>query len=278
MRKRRQIELFSISFLDLLSGALGAVIILYVAVPKNRSPAPETSRVKTVPAEFLAKAQIENEKLKAEVARLEKAEALTPVPVVAEAPAPNQADLTSNFDTGFKFKGKNVVFLVDTSFSMWDEDRMGQVKAGLKMLLTSMSENIKFDLVQFPLGERAPFKTMWGVSRECSKFWKIDAFEFIKRLQPSGGTPTRDVLLFVLEHYPDATDIVLLTDGLPTLHNSNKKDDIYDIMKAVKEANVRNVQINTVGVGTDFLAEKGSNQYIFLSQLAESTGGFFVGF
>ena len=36
MRKRRQIELFSISFLDLLSGALGAVIILYVAIPKNK--------------------------------------------------------------------------------------------------------------------------------------------------------------------------------------------------------------------------------------------------
>ena len=35
MRKRRAIELFSISFLDLLSGALGAVIILYVAIPKN---------------------------------------------------------------------------------------------------------------------------------------------------------------------------------------------------------------------------------------------------
>ena len=39
MRKRREIPLFSISFLDLLSGALGAVIILYVALPKNIPPA-----------------------------------------------------------------------------------------------------------------------------------------------------------------------------------------------------------------------------------------------
>jgi hypothetical protein len=37
MRKRRQIELFSISFLDLLSGALGAVIILFVAIPKEQN-------------------------------------------------------------------------------------------------------------------------------------------------------------------------------------------------------------------------------------------------
>ena len=32
---RGQIQVFSISFLDVLSGALGAVIILFVVVPKS---------------------------------------------------------------------------------------------------------------------------------------------------------------------------------------------------------------------------------------------------
>ena len=34
MARRREVNVFSLSFLDLISGALGAVIILYVAVPK----------------------------------------------------------------------------------------------------------------------------------------------------------------------------------------------------------------------------------------------------
>ena len=46
MRKRRSIELFSISFLDLLSGALGAVIILYVAIPKQKEIIEPTPVVK----------------------------------------------------------------------------------------------------------------------------------------------------------------------------------------------------------------------------------------
>ena len=31
---KKEINIFSISFLDLLSGALGAVIILYIIIPK----------------------------------------------------------------------------------------------------------------------------------------------------------------------------------------------------------------------------------------------------
>ncbi|WP_236979743.1 hypothetical protein [Membranihabitans maritimus] len=38
--KRQNIELFNISFLDLLSGALGAVIFLFIVVPKGEGEAP----------------------------------------------------------------------------------------------------------------------------------------------------------------------------------------------------------------------------------------------
>ncbi|MBT5092887.1 MAG: hypothetical protein HOM21_01505, partial [Halobacteriovoraceae bacterium] len=34
--KRRETSVFNIAFLDLLSGALGAVIILYIVVPKTK--------------------------------------------------------------------------------------------------------------------------------------------------------------------------------------------------------------------------------------------------
>lgn len=275
MRKRRQIEVFSISFLDLLSGALGAVIILYVAIPKNQPKVePKEDTAKEMLQVDLAISEKKIEELQEQIAQL-KSEQTPKVEVKDPVPQVVQGD---NLDIGFKFKGKKIVFIIDTSYSMFREDRMGQVKAGLKMFITSLPANYQVEVVQFPLGERAPFRSMWGTIRDTTNFNKDDIFQFIYSLRPNGGTPTRDVLLFVLENYDSITDIVLLTDGQPTYHNSNNKDDIYDILRVVREKNVNKVQINTIGVGSSFIKDKSSDQYKFLSLLSQESKGFFVGF
>jgi uncharacterized protein YegL len=276
MRKRRAIEVFSISFLDLLSGALGAVIILYVAIPKNQPiPSPQEDVVVEIMKKDLATSQTKVEELQKELEALKVKMAETPVPIEKpEDPTTGKSDI----DVGFKFKGKNIVFLIDTSYSMIEEDRMGQVKAGIKMLLTSLSSDYKIEIVQFPLGERAPFRSMWGTTREYKSINRSDSFDFVYSLRPSGGTPTRDTLLFVLKNYENVTDIVLLTDGAPTFHNSNRKDDIFEILRLVREENVNKVQINTIGVGSNFLKDQTSEQYKFLSLLSTENNGFFVGF
>lgn len=275
MKKRREINVFSISFLDLLSGALGAVIILYVAIPKNPPADPnkvDRSVVETYVQE-LKKADDELKKVKQQVLELnarilESEEKRKTTPVVKE-----------DFDVGFKFRGKKILFIIDTSYSMREEDRIGQVKAGLKMLLTALPPDYEVDIIQFPLGQRAPFKPLWGNIKGNSAEHKLEALEFIYSLKPYGGTPTRDVLLYALRNYKNSiTDIVLLSDGAPSLHNSNIKDDIFDILKVVRESNVSKVQINTIGVGSDFIYDKTSTHYQFLSLLAEETEGFFVGF
>ncbi len=276
MRKRRQIELFSLSFLDLISGALGAVIILYVAIPKNNKKIEETiskpvdTRSQEI-ADLKSKLAEETKKsasLQNLLSEALKKETSTPAPV------PGGIDM----DIGFKFKGKRIVFVIDTSYSMTQEDRMGQVKAGLKMLLTTLPNDYHVEVVRFPWGDRAPFKTLWGTLRETNSGNKFEAFEFIYSLRPDGGTPTRDVLKFVLDNYSDISDIVLLTDGAPSIHNSNKKDDIHEILKMVRENNKHKVQINSIGVGANFIRDKTSDQYQFLSLLSSYTGGFFVGF
>ncbi len=270
MRNRRQIELFSLSFLDLISGALGAVIILYVAIPKNKPPVIEAPKVIDRSME-VASLQSKTEELQKKIQSLEAqlAEAKTPVP---------QTPGGTDMDIGFKFQGKRIVFIIDTSYSMTQEDRMGQVKAGLKMLLTALPNSYKVEVIQFPWGDRAPYKALWGGLRDTDVAHKYEAFEFIYSMRPYGGTPTRDVLNHVLTHYRDISDIVLLTDGAPSLHNSNKKDDIHDILKAVKEANKSKIQINTIGVGENFIRDRNSDQYQFLSLLSDYNGGFFVGF
>lgn len=273
MRKRRSIEIFSISFLDLLSGALGAVIILYVAIPKTKAPLIDETKpeVAKISESDLQKKDEEILELKAQLAEAVEKKAVSKSSRSGITPA--------DLDVGFKFKGKRVVFLIDTSYSMVDEDRMGQVKAGIKMLLTAMPDDFNVEIVRYPWGERAPFKSMWGDLRNLSADHKTEAFKFIYSLNPFGGTPTRDALLFVLQNYDSVSDIVLLTDGVPTLHNSNKKDDIYDILQVVREHNPeQKIRINAIGVGSDFIQDKTNDRFKFLSLLTQENDGFFVGF
>jgi hypothetical protein len=124
----------------------------------------------------------------------------------------------------------------------------------------------------------APFNSLWGYVKQIYTFNKNEALDFIYEMRPEGGTPTREALLFVLQNYESISDIVLLTDGAPSLHNSNKKDDIYDILNTVLHQNKNHVQINAIGVGSNFIKDKTSEQYRFLSLLAEQNAGFFVGF
>ncbi|HXH32418.1 MAG TPA: vWA domain-containing protein [Bacteriovoracaceae bacterium] len=270
MRKRRSIELFSISFLDLITGALGAVIILYVAIPKNHPVTPVADNsISDVLTKSLKNSQQEIRAMKIDLAA-KTAELSALREKIPVAPA--------EYDVGFKFKGKKIVFLMDTSASMTEEDRMGQVKAGLKMLLTSLTGSYQFDVVQFPLAERAPFKSMWGTVRDSSAANKSEAFDFIYSIDPFGGTPTRAALEFVLSNYDGITDLVILSDGSPTLHNSNQKDDIYDILASVRKLNKSKVQINAIGVGSDFTKDKTVDKFKFLSQISSESGGFFVGF
>lgn len=277
MRKRRQIELFSLSFLDLISGALGAVIILYVAIPKQKTKdIPKDDVVKEILKKDLASSREQMEAMKKELEETKAKLASVPTPVESPPEEPVVGGLDA--DIGFKFKGKNIVFIIDTSASMFEDQRMTQVKAGLKMLLTSLPNTYKIEVVQFPLGERAPFRSMWGTTKAFEGMNRFDTFDFIYSLRPAGGTPTRDTLLFVLKNYDYITDIVLLTDGAPSYHNSNKKDDIYEILRLVREANKAKIQINTIGVGADFLTDKTSEQYKFLSLLSSENSGFFVGF
>lgn len=276
MRKRRPIEVFSISFLDLLSGALGAVIILYVAIPKNQPKIPQDDPIKEAITKDLAASQLKVIELTKKMEEI--LQKIAAKPVIIEKPIENPVAGGVDLDIGFKFKGREIVFLIDTSYSMIEEDRMGSVKAGIKMLLTSLSSEYKIEIVHFPLGERAPFRSMWGTTKEFKSINRMDAFDFIYSLRPAGGTPTRDTLLFVLKNYENLTDIVLLSDGAPTFHNSNKKDDIYEILKQVRDENPRKVQINTIGVGSNFLKDQTSEQYKFLSLLASENKGFFVGF
>ena len=297
MARHREINVFSVSFLDLLSGALGAVIILFIIVPhsktKDKTPEektaksqpqtaiPDTTPVPAAPTPDVApkdtaameeelkklkndknKLMGENQKLNQQIVNLSTSDKTYGLPV----------------DVGFKFKGKKIVFIIDVSGSMYKEDRIGQVKAGLKMLITSMSTDFYVDIIQFPDGLNYNFRPLWSYLQMIGPDNKKAIYNFLLNLKPFGATPTRNALTYVLKRYNGLTDIVLLSDGAPTIEASDRPDDIYSILEEVKRLNTTGIQINTIGVGSDFLHDTQNDKYVFLHHLAQEHQGFFVAF
>lgn len=293
---KREANGMSIAFLDLLSGALGAVIILFVAVPKSKGPTPEDSPIK--PKEETVRA-LENKKDKYKafetkldgyieamedqnnmIADLENENKLLKEELekVKKPSARNPASGSSDLDSGFKYRGKSIVLLIDISGSMSAEDRIGQVKAGLKMLVTSMSTAFQVDIVSFPGKGHQPYEVLWGSLRTLTPENKKQIYKHIAELTPYGGTPTREVLEYAVTQYRNATDIILLTDGAPTT-SQGMYDNIYTIVNDITRKNGGRIQINTIGVGSTFLNNPSSNHYQFLERLSRQNGnGFFYGF
>ncbi|EQC44015.1 VWA domain-containing protein [Bacteriovorax sp. Seq25_V] len=295
--KRKEINVFNISFLDLLSGALGAVIILFISVPKNEAPEASSKIVKATctneekllkqcltdnedQKKIISEGKLAKEELEKKVsslqAELEKIK--TKAKEESEIIQKSQSEGDGSADTGFNFKGKNIVFIIDVSGSMQGE-KIGQVKAGLKMLIASMGKEYKVDVVYYPHSVNQDYYSLWGVTQSLHNLRvKEEVYDFLNNLVPKGNTPTRSAMLYAMSNYKEATDIVLLSDGLPTISGSRKVDDYKDLIKDILWHNGRSIQINTIGVGKMVFSSRGNDLYKFLKELSEKTNGFFYGF
>ncbi len=298
MSKRKEIPGLNIALLDILTGALGAVIILFVTVPKatenappvEKSRGPESVKTEIDPEDLFDKIKAREEvikKLKIKVTEIQSesqkkiesrdAEIRSLKAKMAGESKPSYRGEGLPVDVGFDFKGKKIVFIIDVSGSMNREDRIGQVKAGLKMLITSMPADYKLDVLAYPAYSR-PYRPLWGGMKELDEFNKIGVYEYLLGLRAVGYTPTAMALKYAFDTYPEATDFVLLSDGAPTKGNTKEADNISEILLAVKHKNKNHIRINTIGVGSAFLKKKDSPAYVFLQELARDHGGFFVGF
>ena len=324
MASRKNIEVFSVSFLDLLSGALAAVIILFIIVPKLDAKSKEAGQkldelgleVKQLDSivnalensvekeifesiqqqlEEIQKQleetktvinQLEQEKKEVEALKdryLEYKKWMDNCGLVLADKCPPKAAAAVAKNVGFNFKGKNVIFLIDASGSMEERSKLESVKAGLKMLIATMEPNFKIDVVQFPyMPDNATiyaFRPGWGSLQSATEENKLIAYNFIYSIKAKGSTPTRDALKYALENYPTASDIVLLTDGIPTLTDGSAEDDVDEIIAMVDQMNTNAVKINTIGVGEEFFLNQNYETVAFLRLLSERNGpGFFIGF
>lgn len=197
-----------------------------------------------------------------------------------------QAEKLAQFEekAGLTFQDKNIVFIVDQSTSMRDNQKMDEVKAGLKMMIATMDDSYKVDIVVFPKSKDERYGYKYGSLKPVTENTKYDLYNYISNLKAYGCTPTKEVMDFVLtsSSYSGAGTITLLSDGLPTIRTTDTKCDEVtstgEIESFIKSKSGGKT-INCIGVGKEFRTKSSSDLKVrFMQNVAKQNGGFYIGF
>lgn len=233
-------------------------------------------------------------------------------PKEGDAPGAPGRNTTISF-YGIPVESRSVIFVLDRSGSMiepsdWEAPKdsvVGGAEAGsdikkngdrkidiarwqLKKAIAQMPEGADFNVIFFTHEVVGLSDKMLKMSASTRK----QAFEWIDKLDPYGGTNTFDALERALAYAAGGTmgeklqkggvdTICLVTDGLPTAGQVAKPDDILARVRTLNKT--RKVKIHTVGIFTvstganakEELKEKEEGTK-FLRQLAEENGGKFT--
>ncbi len=143
-------------------------------------------------------------------------------------------------------EAKDVTFVFDTSGSMNDADKIEQARRALQTLLSNLRAGDRFNIVTFA-SDVKPFRD--GLTPATPENLAA-ARAFIGDIKAVGGTNIEAALAKALEN-ADAKStrpqqVVFLTDGLPTVGETN----VEALLNDAKKANT-NARLWTFGVGFD---------------------------
>ncbi|MHC5011853.1 MAG: VIT domain-containing protein [Planctomycetota bacterium] len=155
---------------------------------------------------------------------------------------------------------RTVLFVFDRSGSMKGE-KIEQVQGALKFCLHSLEPADRFNLITF----NNEIVTVFEEPRAAEPEAVREALRAAEALTADKGTNILDAMMTALDQIPltGATDVVFLTDGLPTVGERN----IDKILDAVKARNEGRARLFTFGVGNDV-------NITFLDKLALQARGF----
>src|SRR5215207_5473598 len=162
-----------------------------------------------------------------------------------------------------EYSAKDVVFVVDTSGSMAEEGKMEKARAALLYGVRILRPQDRFNIISFA-GEEHLMET--GLIPADEK-GRARGETFIKALKPVGGTNINQSLLASLRQFSEADRerpkmLVFMTDGLPTVDETN----VTKIVDNVRKASRPGVRLFTFGVGYDV-------NTTLLDKLAAENGG-----
>jgi len=165
--------------------------------------------------------------------------------------------------TAGKVAAKDVVFVLDTSGSMADDHKLDQAKKALRFCLKNLNPGDRFELVRFSTEAEALFGKLAGVDDASAR----KAEDFVQGLKPTGGTAIEEALLKAVAPAQAQAEagrpyfVVFLTDGNPTVGNTDEDTILGSVAKATGD---RRLRVFCFGIGTDV------NTHL-LDKLAEQT-------
>ena len=306
MKKRsRELNIFSMSALDLFASALGAFILITMVLlpffPNLNLSGQEKAELAQAQAELAqAEAELEREKakLRQEKAKLERAKAKVPKtenPLAKRVEALQQElkqakaeaakakgqlakrveALQQEIDDttvllGIKTKARKFAFVIDMSGSIYQpgkQDYRQFILLAIQDMLTAFKAEIEVCLIGFQGSNRLHY---WPQNRGYFQVRRNTRERVVGQVNDwmrlvAGGTPTRAALLAAIALHPE--EIVLLSDGAPS-------EDWHMVVRAVTAENRRKIPIHAVAVGNYVTDRKFID---FLVQLTEQNNGYLIG-
>jgi Ca-activated chloride channel family protein len=158
------------------------------------------------------------------------------------APSPTALDATT--------QPEDIVFVLDTSGSMADGNKLAQARRALEFCIRNLDDRDRFGVVRFS----TEAETLSDDLLTADASSRDKAVAFVKGFKPIGGTAIADALeramkLAASDHDPNRPCfVVFLTDGLPTVGTTNV-DKLVEIARSAAEK--RSIRVFCFGVGTD---------------------------
>jgi hypothetical protein len=161
-----------------------------------------------------------------------------PEPTVAKARQIMIKDQVKYY--GIPVYAKKVLFVIDTSGSMVEKNRIGNAKNELKKTVTGLPTTTQFNVVAYNSTLIPWHRALQPVNDTTKK----NVSNWINRLKAEDSTHTYDALKTAMDQHPEA--IYLLTDGKPT---GGTLVNPADILEAIKQTNkYRRTTIHVIGL------------------------------
>ncbi len=293
-KRRRELNIFSMSMLDLFASALGAfMLITIVLLPffpnlnisglEEAELEREKATLEQAKAELeQARTELEREKamleqqtakLEQEKTELERAMAKAPrtkSPLERQVAALQQEIDDTSVLLGIRTKAKKFVFVIDMSSSIYQPEQHDYrqfIALSVQDMLAAFKSEIEVCLIGFQGADLLHYWPQDGEYFQVKKNTQDRVVSLVKNWMKSigGGSPTRVALLAALALHPE--EIILLSDGAPT-------EDWQVVVQAVTAKNKQKTPIHAVAVG-NYTADR--NFIDFLVQLTEQNNGYVVG-
>lgn len=164
-----------------------------------------------------------------------------------------------------KIVQKDIVFVLDTSGSMAEKDKLEQARKALVFCLKNLNKGDRFEVVRFST-EAEP---LFGRLESSDEANRRKAEDFVQGLKPIGGTAIEDALTKALKPAETQAEkdrpyvIVFLTDGKPTIGMTDEKELLNLVARKIGD---RTIRVFCFGIGADV------NTHL-LDQITERTRG-----